>query len=55
MICSLDYDNITFPFSKKDYGKIEKKNCICVNIFCYENDLVYPVHVSDEIPEDGMD
>ena len=48
MISSLDYGDIKFPVSKKDYGSIEKKNSICINVFSYENDLTYPVHVSDE-------
>ena len=48
MISRLDYDNIKFTVSKKDYVKIEKKNSICVNMFCYENGLLYPVHVSDK-------
>ena len=30
------------------YGRIEKKNNICISLFCYENDLAYPVYVSDE-------
>ena len=30
-----------------NFGKIEKKNNICINAFCYENGLVYPVHISD--------
>ena len=27
-------------------------NSICVNVFCYENDLVYPVHIPDKKFED---
>ena len=34
--------------SKKDFGKIEKKNNICINVFCYENRLAYPVYLSDQ-------
>ena len=26
--------------------KIEKKNNICINVFCYENNLAYPVDIS---------
>ena len=36
-------------------GKIEKKNNICINMFCYENNLVYPIHISDEKFENCMD
>ena len=45
MISGLDYIDLKFPVSKKDYDKIEKKNSICINMFGYENDLTYPVHV----------
>ena len=44
---TLDYSDVTFPVSEKDYGKIEVKNSICVNIFSYEG-KVYPVYVSEK-------
>ena len=37
----LNYEEINFPVAKKDYGKIEVLNKICVNVFCYENKTVY--------------
>ena len=43
MINDLDYEGIKFPISKKNFSKIEKKNNIYINVFCYENDLTYPV------------
>ena len=46
MVNDIDYVDIKFPVSKKDYSRIEKENNVCVNVFCYENDLVYPVNVS---------
>ena len=46
MVESVDYGGVKFPVSKKDYSKIEKKNSICINVFGYENGLVYLVHVS---------
>ena len=46
MVNNLRYEGIEFPFSKKDFSKIEKKNDICVSVFCYENSLVYLVYVS---------
>ena len=55
MVNDLDFENIRFAVSKKDDSKIEKKIDICINIFCYENYLVYLVHVSDKIFEDCMD
>ena len=48
MVNNRDYEAIKFPVSKKDYCKIEQKNNICINIFCYENGLTYPVYVSDQ-------
>ena len=47
MVNGLDYVDIKFPVSKKDYSKIKQKNNICINIFCYGNDLVYLVYVLD--------
>ena len=40
----LNYEGIDFPVSKKDYCRIEQKKNICINVFCYENDLVYVVY-----------
>ena len=48
MFKNLDYEGIKFPVSEKDFGKIEKENNICMNVICYENNLVYPVDISDE-------
>ena len=47
MINNLDYEEIKFPVSKKDYCKIERQNNFCINVFCYENELTYPAYVSD--------
>ena len=44
----LDYEGIKYSVSKKDYCKVEKKNNICINVFSYENNLTYPVYVSDQ-------
>ena len=55
MVSSLDYGDITFLVSKKAYNKIEKKNSICTDVFRYDQDLVYPVNLSDEKCEDRMD
>ena len=48
MVNDLDYESIELPVPRKDFGKIEKGNNICINVFCYENNLVYPVHISDQ-------
>ena len=39
----LNYSGVDFPVSKKDYCKIEVLNGININVFCYENKVVYPV------------
>ena len=30
---------VKIPVREKDFSKIEKKNNICINVFCYENKL----------------
>ena len=32
----------------KDYKKIENTNNICINIFCYQNYLVYTLQISNK-------
>ena len=39
----LDYDGIEFPVQEKDVSKIEVKNNICINVFGYENELVFSI------------
>ena len=41
----LVYDEMEFPV----------KNNICINVFGYENGLVFPIYVSDEKFKDYMD
>ena len=55
MVSDLDYGDIKFPVSKMEYGRIEQKNNICINVFCYENDLVYPVYLLDKKFKNCMD
>ena len=40
---------------EKDFSKIEKNNNICINVFCYENKLVFPIYISDQKFEGSMD
>ena len=40
MVNDLDYKDIRFLVSGKDFGQIEKKNNICINVFCYANNIV---------------
>ena len=50
-----DYDGIEFRVQEKDFSKIEVENNICINVFGYENGLVFPIYVSDQKFEDSMD
>ena len=40
---------------EKDFSKIEVKNNICINVFGYENGLVFLIYVSDRKFEDSVD
>ena len=46
--CNLNYDRIEFPAEEKDFKKVEIQNNICINVFCYENEMVFPIYVSDK-------
>ena len=51
----LNYDEIEFPVEEKDFKKIEVQNNICINVFCYENEMVFPIYISDQKFENSMD
>ena len=40
---------------EKNFNKIEVKNNICINVFGYENELVFPIYFSDQKLEDSID
>ena len=40
---------------EKDFSTIEVKSNICINVFRYGNELVFPVYVSDKKFEDSID
>ena len=40
---------------EEDFSKIEVKNNICINLFSYENEMVFPIYVSDQKFKDSMD
>ena len=48
LVNKLNYEGINFPVSKKDYCKVEMLNKTCINVFCYENKMVYPVYLSNQ-------
>ena len=45
----LDYNGIEFPVKEKDFNKVEVKNNISINVFVYENWLVFPIYVSERL------
>ena len=45
---NLDYTNVIFPGTQKDYRKIEIMRNIDVNVFGYEKQESYPVYISKE-------
>ena len=51
----LDYDKVGFPVRGKHFSKIETKSKICINVFCYENRLVFPIYISNQKFESWMD
>ena len=52
---NVNYDGIDFPVSKKDYFKISKMNKININVFCYENKVIFPVYLSHQSFDDTLD
>ena len=41
-VSKLNYEGISFPVPRKDYGKIEILNKTCIDAFCYESKIVSP-------------
>ena len=52
---NLNYDDIEFPAEESHLNKIEVQNNICVNVFGYENDLGFPVYISDQTFKRSID
>ena len=50
----LDYTNIEFPVSQRQYNKIETQNSIRINVFGYEKGQPFPIHISKETFKDQM-
>ena len=44
----LNYNKIKFPITEEDFIKIETKNDIWINVFCYQNKLTFPIYISDQ-------
>ena len=44
-----------FAMQEKDFSKIEVKSNIYINVFDYENEMVFQIYVSNKKLEDSMD
>ena len=55
LVKGLNYDGLEFPVREKDFGKIEPKNNICINVFCFENGLTFPIDLSSQKFKNSMD
>ena len=51
----LDYSGIEFPIKEKDFHRIDLKNNICINVFSYENGLIFPIYLPNKKFEDSID
>ena len=40
---------------EKDFSKIETKNNICINAYCYGKKLTFPIYISDQNLKNSMD
>ena len=52
---NLNYNSVEFPVSKKDCCKISVINKININVFSYENKILYPIYLSDQSFNDTLD
>ena len=55
LVNDVTYDIVEFPEREKGFSKIWKKNSICINVFCYQTKLTFPIYVSDQKFENSMD
>ena len=52
---NLNYNRIEFPMQEKVFSKVEVQNNIFINVFGYENKLVFPIYVSNKGYRDLID
>ena len=55
LVKDLDYDGIDFRVRENHFRKIEKRSTICINVFSYEDKLVFSKYISDQKFENSMD
>ena len=46
---------LSFLCKEKDFSKVKVQNNICVNVFGYENEMIFPIFISKQKFEDSMD
>ena len=46
---------LSFLCKEKDFSKVEVQNNICINVFGYENEIIFPIFISKQKFEDLMD
>ena len=54
LINDLNCEGIKFLVLSNDFSKIEIKNKIYFNVFCYENILPFTIYISDQKFKDSM-
>ena len=52
---NLNYSGVEFPVSKKDYCKISVMNKNNINVFCYENRVIFPIYLYNQSFDDVLD
>ena len=55
LVNNLHYNVVDFSVREKTFSRTEKKNNICINIFCFENKLTFKIYVLDQKFENSMD
>ena len=55
LVNDLSYDGIKFSVLENYFSKIETKNNICINAFCYNNKFTFPIYISDQKFENSID
>ena len=55
LVNDLDYDWLNFLCEKKILVRLQKKNNICINVFCYKNKLVFPIYILNKKFDNSMD
>ena len=54
LLGGLNHEGIKFPVSQKQYNKIKKQNSIGINVFGYEKEQPFPIHISKETFKDPL-